>query len=71
MVARMDTINRLTEKTKSGIPDELIPAVEALNDTLDDSHFKCGKITEVYCYDLLHPGTNPVETEKYKLALVQ
>jgi hypothetical protein len=64
-------MNRLSEEIKSGIPEELIPAVEALTKTLDDAHFKCGKITEVYCYSLLHPGENQLEAEQYKLALTQ
>ncbi len=64
-------MNRLPEEIKSTIPEELVPAVEALTETLDDSHFKCGKITEVFCYGLLHPGENLTETEQYKLALVQ
>jgi len=63
--------NRLPKEIKATIPDELVPAVEALNKTLDDSHFKCGKITEVFCYGLLHPGEKLVEVEQYKLALTQ
>lgn len=64
-------MNRLPEEIKSTIPEELVPAVEALNRTLDDSHFKCGIITEAFCYSLLHPGEKLTETEKYKLALAQ
>jgi hypothetical protein len=64
-------MNRLPQKINISLPDELVPAVEALNNTIDDSHFKCGKITEVFCYSLLHPGENLAETEQYKLALVQ
>jgi hypothetical protein len=64
-------MNRLPQEIKTALPDELIPAVEALAETLDDSHFKCGKITEVFCYGLLHPGEYLAETEDYKLALVQ
>ena len=64
-------MKRLSEEIKSIVPDELVSAVEALNKTLDDSHFKCGKITEVYCYGLLHPGERLAETEQYKLALAQ
>lgn len=64
-------MNPLTQQIKSTLPIELVPAVEALNKTLDDAHFKCGKITEVFCYGLLHPGENLAETEEYKLALMQ
>ncbi len=64
-------MQRLPEEIESSIPEELVPAVEALDKTLDDAHFKCGKITEVYCYGLLHPGEKLVEAEHYKLALVQ
>jgi hypothetical protein len=62
---------RLSKEIKAALPTELVPALEALSKTLDDSHFKCGKITELFCYGLLHPGENPTETEQYKLALIQ
>ena len=64
-------MNRLPQAIKTALPDELVPAIEALNKTLDDSHFKCGKITEVFCYSLLHPGEKLVEIEQYKLAMAQ
>lgn len=64
-------MNRLPQEIKTALPDELVPAVEALDKTLDDAHFKCGKITEVFCYGLLHPGEYLAETEDYKLALIQ
>lgn len=64
-------MNRLAEEIKASLPAELIAAVEALDRTLDDAHFKCGKITEVFCYGLLHPGEYRAETEDYKLALMQ
>lgn len=64
-------MNWVPEEIKAAVPAELVPAVEALSKTLDDAHFKCGKITEVYCYGLLHPGENLTETEQYKLALMQ
>ncbi len=62
---------RLSEEIRTALPAGLVPAVEALSQTLDDAHFKCGKITEVFCYALLHPGENPTDTEQYKLALDQ
>jgi hypothetical protein len=71
MVEATLMMNRLPQSIKSTVPNELVPAVEALNETLNDSHFKCGKITEVYCYSLLRPGENLTETEQYKLALIQ
>ena len=64
-------LNRLPQEIRTTLPDELVPAVEALDKTLDDAHFKCGKITEIFCYSLLHPGENLAETEQYKLALMQ
>ncbi len=64
-------INPLPQRIRATVPDDLVPAVEALNKTLADSYWKCGKITEVYCYGLLHPGQNLVETEQDKLALAQ
>lgn len=61
----------LPEEITRSIPDELVPAVEALNKTLDDAHFNYGKITEVFCYGLLHPGENTRLIEQYKLSLAQ
>jgi hypothetical protein len=64
-------MNRLPEEIKSVIPDELVPAVEAINKTLDDAHFRCGKVTEIFCYCLLHPGEKLAEAEQHKIALNQ
>jgi hypothetical protein len=64
-------MNRLPQEIKSALPDELVYAVEALDKTLDDAHFKCGKITEVFCYGLLHPALYMAETQEYNLALIQ
>jgi hypothetical protein len=64
-------MNRLPEEINNTIPDELVPAVEALDKSLDDAHFRCGKVTEVFCYGLLHPGENLEDAEELKLALSQ
>jgi hypothetical protein len=64
-------MNRLPEEIRSTIPDELIPAVEAIDKTLDDAHFRCGKVTEIFCYGLLHPGEKLAEAEQHKIALSQ
>jgi hypothetical protein len=64
-------MNRLPEKIKSVIPDELVPAVEAINGTLDDAHFRCGKVTEIFCYGLLHPGEKLAEAKQHKIAFSQ
>jgi hypothetical protein len=64
-------MNRLSEEIKSTVPDELVPAVEAVNKILDDAHFRCGKVTEVFCDALLHPGEKLAEAEQYKIALSQ
>lgn len=64
-------MNRLGQEIRVTLPDELVPAVEALREMLDDAYFKCGKITEVFCYGLLHPGEYSKETQDYKLALIQ
>jgi hypothetical protein len=64
-------MNWLPDEIKSATPDELLPAVEALNESLDDAYFRCSKVTEVFCYGLLHPGENLAEIEQHKLALGQ
>ncbi len=64
-------MNRIPKEIESTIPDELVPAVEAINKTLDDAHFRCGKVTEIFCYGLLHPGEKLAEAEQHKIALSQ
>ena len=64
-------MNRLSEGMQKILPDELVPAVEALCNSLGDAHFRCGKVTEVFCYSLLHPGEKLFEVRGHKQALGQ
>lgn len=64
-------INPLSEEIKADIPVELIPAIEALDKTLEEAHFLCGRVTEVFCYSLLHPGERLEEAKQHQVALSQ
>jgi hypothetical protein len=59
--------NRLLESA----PADLIPALKALDKSIDDAYWKCGRVTEVWCYSLLHPGEKLAEIQEHKLAMGQ
>ena len=44
---------------KSGVPDDLIPAVEHLRESSDEVHFECGRTTLLFCYAVLHHNETP------------
>ena len=52
-------------------PAGLIPALKALDKSIDDAYWKCGQVTEVWCYSLLHPGEKLAEVQEHKLAMGQ
>lgn len=55
-VRRMNQINspkRVSQRESA--PEDLKPAIKALEESLDEAHWKCGRITEVICYALIHP----------------
>jgi hypothetical protein len=54
-----------------GLPEELAPAIKALKKSLHHAHSKCGRITEVFCYNQLHPGEKLAEVEEHKPAFRQ
>lgn len=54
-----------------GLPEELAPAIKALKKSLHHVHSKCGRITEVFCYNQLHPGEKLAEVEEHKPAFRQ
>ena len=59
--------NRLLESA----PADLIPALKALDKSIDDAYWNCGQVTEVWCYSLLHPGEKLAEVQEHKLAMDQ
>ena len=62
------TMNGDEKNQMKGLPEELAPAIKALKESLHHAHRKCGRITELFCYNQLHPGEKWAEVEEHKPA---
>jgi hypothetical protein len=60
-----------TEPWDKSVPADLLPAVKHLRKSFDDAHWKCGRITEIFCFSLLHKIVANEELKDYVKPFLQ
>ena len=43
-----------TEPWDKSVPIDLIPAIKHLREQFEEAHWKCGQVTEIFCFSQLH-----------------
>src|ERR1039457_244756 len=59
------------EPWEKDVPPDLIPPIKHLRKLFDDSHWKCGRITQILCFSQLHKDIADEETKEYLNPLQQ
>jgi pyrimidine deaminase RibD-like protein len=51
-------------------PADLVPAIEHIRTTFDESVWKCSEVTKKLCFAALHPDDKDIDLQPYEAALV-
>lgn len=68
--AQVTRRSRPVEDWQAITPADLVPAIEHIRTTFDESVWKCSEITEKLCFAALHPDDKDIDLQPYEAAFV-